>query len=128
MRLFEFASSEGNETVGKLLLLLRNYRGRAASKKTPARLNWRTIEKLTGIEIDNEIFQSVYDDPKLGAKFQELIKDFDANGIELRVPGTDSTETKNSGVKGQQDSQAAVDKIAASSAPQQLSQQTQSIS
>jgi hypothetical protein len=50
-----------------------------------------------------------------------LVKNFNADGIELNVPGTDKdTQTP---VKQGQTSQDAVDKMAASAAPQQLAAQ-----
>lgn len=127
MRLFEFARNEDDDIINQLYLTLKNLQGRYASKKIPAPFNWRTIEKLSKVEIDSEIFQAIYDNDETG-RFQKLVKDFDQNGLELRVPGTDSTDAGKTGAGPKQDSQAAVDKIAASSAPQQLSQQTQSLS
>jgi hypothetical protein len=48
-----------------------------------------------------------------------MVKNFNDDGIELKVPG--APDEKNP--PGTQDSQAAVDKMAASAAPQQLAAQ-----
>jgi hypothetical protein len=52
---------------------------------------------------------------------QNLVKNFNADGIELNVPGAADDETPADGTT---DSQAAVDQTAASAAPQQLAQQS----
>jgi hypothetical protein len=49
-----------------------------------------------------------------------MVKNFNDDGIELKVPG--APDEKNS--PGTQDSQAEVDKAAASAAPAQLAQST----
>jgi hypothetical protein len=67
---------------------------------------------------DYETFKSIYDSSPI---IQNLVKDFNADGITLNVPGTDKdTQTP---VKQGQTSQDAVDKAAASAAPQQLAAQ-----
>ena len=64
---------------------------------------------------DYETFKSMYDSSPV---IQALVKNFNADGIELNVPGTDKdTETP---VKQGQSSQDAVDKIAAGAAAQNL--------
>ena len=63
-------------------------------------------------------FKSIYDSKPI---IKNLVRNFDADGIELNVPGTDKdTETP---VKQGETSQDAVDKMAASAAPQQLAAQ-----
>jgi hypothetical protein len=122
MRIFEFA---GDDNLDKFVVLLKNFIGRNASKKTPAKYNWASINRLagsSGIELmaDYETFKSIYDS---SPQLQMLVKNFNANGLELNVPGApDSAETPD-GTAQPQDSQAAVDKMAASAAPKQLAGQ-----
>ena len=123
MRFFEFA---GDDTADKLVVVLRNYIGRAASNKVPAKLNWQGLEqvlKTNGFELaaDYETFKSIYDS---NPTVQSLVKNFNDKGVELNVPGAPDSEPKGDGTQTPQDSQAAVDKIAASAAPQQLASQT----
>ena len=122
MRFFEFA---GDDTSDKLVIVLRNYIGRAASKKAPAKLNWNGLQqvlKTNGFELaaDYETFKSMYDS---NPAIQSLVKNFNDQGIELNVPGAPDEQPKGDGTQSPQDSQAAVDKIAASAAPQQLASQ-----
>jgi hypothetical protein len=122
MRFFEFA---GDDEGDKLVIVLKNYIGRSASKKAPAKLNWAGLNqvlKSNGFELaaDYETFKSIYDSSPV---IQTLVKNFNADGIELNVPGAPDEEPKGDGTQTPQDSQAAVDKIAASAAPQQLSAQ-----
>lgn len=123
MKIFEVVGSDDN--LEKFMLVLRNFIGRAASKKTPAKLNWsglNQIAKASGIELtaDYETFKSMYDSSQ---PLQALVKNFNANGIELNVPGAPDEEPQGDGTQSPQDSQAAVDKMAASAAPQQLAAQ-----
>ena len=120
MRFFEF---EG-DGVDKLIMVLRNYIGRASSKKAPAKLNWAGINKViqtSGFEIgtDYETFKAMYD---ASPAIQQMVKNFNASGIELNVPGAPDSE------KPQQDgetSQEKLDKTAASAAPAQMAQANQ---
>lgn len=118
MRFFEFA---GDETGDKLVIILRNYIGRAASKKAPSKLNWNGLNqvlKANGFEIaaDYETFKSMYDGSPV---LQNLVKNFNDSGIELKVPGAPDDKNPD----GTKDSEEEIAKIAASAAPQQLSQQ-----
>jgi hypothetical protein len=121
MRFFEFADTDMG--LDKFVIILKNFIGRAASKNQPSKLNWRTLQKIaddSGFEMaaDYETFKSIYDSSPI---IQNLVKDFNADGITLNVPGTDKdTQTP---VKQDQTSQDAVDKMAASAAPQQLAAQ-----
>jgi hypothetical protein len=121
MRFFEFADTDMG--LDKFVIILKNFIGRAASKNQPSKLNWRTLQKIaddSGFEMaaDYETFKSIYDSSPI---IQNLVKDFNADGITLNVPGTDKdTQTP---VKQGQTSQDAVDKMAASAAPQQLAAQ-----
>lgn len=121
MRFFEFE----DDPTDRLVIVVRNIIGRAASQKMPAKLNWPALNQLitkSGAEpvADYETFKAMYDaNPAL----QSLVKNFNADGIELNVPGV-ADEPKGDGTKGPEDSQAAVDKAAASAAPAQLAQAT----
>jgi hypothetical protein len=119
MRFFEF---NGAPVGDKLVVILRNYIGRAASQKAPSALNWNGLNqvlKSSGFEIaaDYETFKSIYDS---NPAVQSMVKNFDDDGIELKVPGAPDDQNPD----GTQDSQAEIDKAAASAAPQQLAQQT----
>jgi len=118
MRFFEFVDTDLG--LDKFVMILKNFIGRAASKKQAAKLNWSALQKIatdSGFEMgaDYETFKSMYDSSPV---IQTLVKNFNADGIELNVPGTDKdTETP---VKQGQTSQDAVDKIAAGAAAQNL--------
>lgn len=120
MRFFEF---QGDDTTDKLVVVLKNYIGRASSKKTPAKLNWAGLDRIfktAGIELaaDYETFKAMYDSNPV---IQGLISDFNADGVQLNVPGVEP-DTSQSPVKSGETSQDAVDKMAASAAPKQLAQ------
>jgi len=116
MRFFEFNTPD----IDKFIMLLRNFIGRASSKKAPSKLNWNAVAQLSqsnGFEFgaDYETFKAMYDaNPAL----QSLVKNFNADGIELDVPGApDSEQPKQDG----EDSQEKVNQIAASAAEKNLS-------
>lgn len=125
MRFFEFSDSDMG--LDKFVMILKNFIGRSASKKTPAKLNWNSLQKIaqdSGFEMgaDYETFKSIYDSSPI---VQKLVKNFNADGVELNVPGAE--EPGDAGaqtpVKSGETSQDAVDKMAASAAPQQLAAQ-----
>lgn len=116
MRLFEFA---GEDNLDKFIVVLKNFIGRYSSKNSPAKLNWMALNKITrssGIEnmADYETFKAMYDStPQL----QSLVKNFNADGIELNVPGApDAEQPKQDG----KTSAEKIDKIASAAAPKQL--------
>ena len=122
MRFFEFADSDVG--IDKFVMVLRNFIGRASSKKQPAKLNWAALQKIAGdsgfeMGADYETFKSMYDS---NPAIQGLVRNFNSDGIELNVPGTaDAGETgAQSPVNKGETSQDAVDKIAASAAPANL--------
>lgn len=121
MRFFEFADADAG--IDKFVMILRNFIGRASSKKQPAKLNWSGLQKIAadaGFEMgaDYETFKAMYDS---NPAIKNLVRNFNADGVELNVPGTDKdTQTP---VKKGETSQDAVDKMAASAAPQQLAAQ-----
>jgi|TARA_B110000503_G_scaffold105522_1_gene157480 hypothetical protein len=125
MRFFEFSGDDVG--LDKFVMILKNFIGRAASKKQPAKLNWAAIQKVasdSGFEFgaDYETFKSMYDS---SPAIQGLVKNFNADGIELNVPGVAEPGDANaqSPVNSGQTSQDAVDKAAASAAPGQLANQ-----
>jgi hypothetical protein len=122
MRFFEFSNTDAG--LDKFVMILRNFIGRASSKGAAANLNWASLQKIAtdnGFEFaaDYETFKSIYDS---SPAIQSLVKNFNDKGIELNVPGAPDEEPKGNGTQTPQDSQAAVDKIAASAAPKQLDQ------
>ena len=123
MRFFEFADTDAG--LDKFVMTLRNFIGRAASKKAPSKLNWASLQKITndnGFEFaaDYETFKSIYDSSPI---VQSLVKNFNADGVELNVPGAEEPGDEGEPTpKGGDDSEEAVAKIAASAAPSQLSQ------
>lgn len=119
MRFFEFADGTDN-SLERFIIVLKNFVGRAASKKAPSKLNWNALNKIStaaGIELaaDYETFKSMYDS---SPALQALVKNFNDDGIELKVPG--APDEKNS--PGTQDSQTAVDQTADAAAAGQLAQ------
>jgi hypothetical protein len=124
MRFFEFVGDDDGN-IDKFIIALKNQIGRAASKRTPAKLNWNAVAQMskdTGFEMgaDYETFKSMFDTYPI---LQSLVKNFDANGIELKVPGAPDSEEEQSPQTSGETSQDKVDAMAASAAPQQLAAQ-----
>ena len=118
MRFFEF--NIGDRQLEKFIMILKNFQGRAASKKVPSKLNWNGIQKIadaTGTEMtaDYETFKAMYDS---SPAIQNIVKNFNADGLELNVPGAPDAEEPQQG--DEDDSQDAVNQIAAQAAPQNL--------
>ena len=123
MRFFEFVGDDDGN-IDKFIIALRNQIGRAASKKSPAVLNWNAVAQMskdTGFEMgaDYETFKSMFDTYPI---IQSLVKNFDAKCITLKVPGAPDSEEEQSPQKSGETSQDQIDKMAASAAPQQLAQ------
>jgi len=121
MRYFEFVNDDPTD---KLVVVLKNYIGRASSKGAGSQLNWNGLNKIfqtSGVELaaDYETFKSIYDSNPV---VQSLVKDFNKDGINLNVPGAPDDQ-EQSPQKSGQTSQDQVDQIAASAAPQQLAAQ-----
>ena len=121
MRFFEFVE---NDPSDKLIVVLRNYIGRASSKGAGSQLNWNGLNKIfqtSGVELaaDYETFKAIYDSNPV---VQSLVKDFNQDGINLNVPGAPDDQ-EQSPQKSGETSQDQVDKMAASAAPQQLAAQ-----
>lgn len=121
MRFFEFSETQ---PLDKFINTLRNLVGRASSKKAPANMNWAALDKMVqanGFELamDYETFKSVYDS---NPAIQQLVKNFNSDGIELNVPGSPESEKEQSPQDKGQTSQDAVDQTAATAAAGQLAQ------
>lgn len=121
MRFFEFAETQ---PLDKFINTLRNLVGRASSKKAPANMNWAALDKMVqsnGFELamDYETFKSIYDS---NPSVQQLVKNFNSDGIELNVPGAPESEKTQSPQSQGQTSQDAVDQTASSAAAGQLAQ------
>jgi hypothetical protein len=121
MRFYEFSDSESTD---KLIIVLKNYIGRAASKKSPAKLNWNGLNqvlKSSGAEVtaDYETFKAIYDSNPV---IQSIVKDFNADGVELKVPGASDSEEPT---QDSETSQDKVDQTAASAASAQVAQSQQ---
>lgn len=116
MRFFEFNTPD----IDKFIALLKNLIGRAASKKVPSKMNWNAIAQLSrssGFEFgaDYETFKAMYDSNPV---LQSLVKNFNADDIELDVPGApDAEQPRQDG----EDSQEKVNAKAASAAEKNLS-------
>jgi len=118
MRFFEF--NIGDRQLEKFIMILKNFQGRAASKKAPSKLNWNAIQQIsdaTGAEItaDYETFKAMYDS---SPAIQTIVKNFNADGLELNVPGAPDADEPEQGEEDE--SQAAVNQTAAQAAPQNL--------
>ncbi len=123
MRFFEFADPDAG--LDKFVMILRNFQGRAASKKTPAKLNWNSLQQIasdSGFEFaaDYETFKSIYDSNPI---IQNIVKNFNDSGIELNVPGAEEPGDANEPIpNGGKDSEEVVGQIADANAAKQLSQ------
>ena len=117
MRFYEFA---GDDIADRFVIVLKNYIGRAASKKAPSKLNWQglnSVLKSSGSDItaDYETFKSIYD---VSPVVQQMVHDFNADGITLKVPGVSEKEPPQDG----ESSADKVDQMAAGAIDQQMDQ------
>lgn len=124
MRFFEFGNTSGTDNIDRFVIILKNIIGRSSSKKAPAKLNWASLDKMmkvSGSELtaDYETFKSIYDSSPI---VQQLVKNFNANGIELNVPGAPDADEPN---QDGQSSQEKVDQAASSAAPSITAQNQQ---
>lgn len=114
MRFFEFSSSD------KFILVIKNMIGRAQSKHQQSKLNWASLNSMldqAGEEaMDYETFKAMYDS---NAALQPLIANFNADGIELKVPGV--AKEPEQGSASQETPQDQVAQQAASVAQNQIS-------
>ena len=123
MRFFEFSSDDQGD---KFVMVLRNYIGRAASKKAPSSLNWAGLNKVlstSGFELsaDYETFKAMYDG---SPAIQAMVKNFNERGLELKVPGAPDDQEQSPQQAGKT-SQDQVDQTADSAAAGQLAQSQQ---
>jgi hypothetical protein len=126
MRFFEFDLTESS--LDKFIMILNHEVGNYARRGTPAKLNWANVAQLaqkSGFEMlgdpnrGYETFKAIYDSTPA---VQKLVKNFNANGLELNVPGApDADEAEQDG----SNSQDEINKQAASAAPQQVDQAQQ---
>ena len=126
MRFFEFSLNEGS--IDKFIMILNHEVGNYARKGVPAKLNWANVAQLakkSGFEMlgdpnrGYETFKAIYD---VTPAVQKLVKNFNANGLELNVPGApDADEPDQDG----SDPQDEINKQAAQAAPQQVDQAQQ---
>jgi hypothetical protein len=119
MRIFEFA---GDDSLDKFIVVLKNFIGRASSKSAASKLNWKALDKIinsSGIELmaDYETFKAMYDS---SPQLQTLVKNFNADGIELNVPGAPDADQEPT--QDGETSAEKIDKIASAAAPKQLAQ------
>jgi hypothetical protein len=116
MRFFEFHGED------KLVLILKNVIGRSSSKGQPARLNWEAInsilKRMGQEQLDYDAFKNIYD---RSAILQNLVHDFNADGLALNVPGSRDQDMGQE--TNPQDSEEKVAQIAASNAEKQLKAQ-----
>lgn len=115
MRFLEFAESD---VLDRFSTILRNYIGRSKSKNAQANLNWQALTQIANangikIELDYETFKTMFDQTPI---LQNIVKNFNADGITLNVPGVGDEKE----IPDDDQSQAAVDQIAASNAEQNL--------
>lgn len=130
MKIFEIT---GDDSLDKFIIVLKNQIGRSTKRSTPAPLSWEAIASMAksiGFEVMSdpnsayEVMKSLYDTDPIGkSKLEKLVKNFNADGLVLKVPGAPDEEPQGDGTQTPQDSQAAVDQTAASAAPQQLAAQ-----
>jgi len=128
MRIFEIT---GDDSLDKFIIVLKNQIGRSSKRSTPAPLSWEAVAsmaKSVGFEVMSdpnsayEVMKSIYDTDPIGKnKLEKLVKNYNADGLVLKVPGAPDEEPESS--QGGETSQDAVDKTAASAAPQQLAAQ-----
>lgn len=127
MRFREFA---GDDAFDKFITSLRTEIKSANGQALP--LSWRAvanIAKSAGFEMMDDpqtaysAFQQLWDgDPDAKKKLELLVSDFNERQLTLNVPGTNDSEQQSMAVD---DSEQAVDQMAAAAAPAQIDQNQQ---
>jgi hypothetical protein len=126
MRFFEFKSADAS--LDKFVMILNHEIGNYARRGTPAKLNWANVAQLSqkaGFEMlaeprrGYETFKAIYD---ATPAIQKMVKNFNANGLELNVPGVPDADEPE---QNDQDSQDEINQQAAQAAPQQVDQAQQ---
>lgn len=120
MRFYELQA----QPLDKFILALKTYIGDAAIHKNETKFNWAGFANMMrsqGYEMaaDYEVFKAIYD--QLPPAMQDLVLDYNDSTIELNVPGV---KVDNPELDPGEDSQNAVNQMAASAAPAQLAQQS----
>lgn len=118
MRFYEFSGVDTG--IDQFAALLHTLAGRAASAKKPLKMNWQSVSQLgnsIGMDLVNyDTFKSMYDND---AAIQAITKDFDRNGLELKVSGvSDQDDDMDVNAPPSQ----SVDDIAAGAAEKQMDQ------
>jgi hypothetical protein len=135
MRFFEIITEEKYSGLDNFVTMLKNLVGRYTSKGQPAPLNWKAvaeIAKKTEFEMlgdpanGYETFKSLWDkDPKAKALLEPLVKNFNAQGLELNIPGAPDAEKEPT--QGGESPEDAVAKTAAGAVNQQIAQNQQGV-
>lgn len=135
MRFFEFITEEKYSGLDNFVTMLKNLVGRYTSKGQSAPLNWEAvaeIAKKTEFEVMGdpangyETFKSLYDnDPRAKALLTPLVKNFNAQGLELNIPGAPDAEKEPT--QGGQSPEDDVAKTAAGAVGQQIAQNQQGV-
>lgn len=122
MRFFEFGDTDSG--VDKFIMILNNEIGNYSRLGVPAKLNWANVAQLakkSGFEMlgdpnrGYETFKAIYDS---NPAVQNLVKNFNANGLQLKVPGaSDADEPEQDSASDPQDD---INTQAARAAPDQV--------
>ena len=137
MRFFEFITEEKYDGLNHFVTMLKNLVGRYTSKGQQAPLNWKAvaeIAKKTEFEVlgdpanGYETFKSLWDnDPKAKALLEPLVKNFNAQGLELNIPGAPNAETQPTHGDNKETPADAVAKMASGAVNQQIAQTQQGV-
>jgi len=119
MKLFEFSNQE--HIISVLATVLKNYISKSSYRTSPAKINYGALTDFLAnneiyVTMDYETFDAIFNSDE-GKVIKNLTKNYDGSGIELNVPGVGKEKRTSDG----DDSQDAVDQIAASNAEKNLS-------
>jgi hypothetical protein len=137
MRYFEFITEDKYNGLDNFVTMLKNLAGRYTSKRQQAPLNWEAVAEIarkTEFEMMGdpangyETFKSLWDkNPKAKAILEPMVKNFNAQGIELNIPGAPNAEKDSTQGPNQETPQDAVEKMAAGAVNQQIAQNQQGV-
>jgi len=135
MRFFEIITEEKYNGLDNFVILLKNLVGRYTSKRQQAPFNWEAVAQMakkSEFEVlgnpanGYETFKSLWDkDPKAKALLEPLVKNFNAQGLELNIPGAPDADKEPT--QGGESPEDAVAKTAAGAVNQQISQNQQGV-
>lgn len=135
MRFFEFIKEEKYSGLDNFVTLLKNLVGRYTSKRQSAPFNWKAVaqmarksefEVLGDSETGYVTFKSLWDkDPKAKKLLEPLVKNFNAQGLELNIPGAADAEKEPT--QGGESPEDAIAKTAAGAVNKQISQNQQGV-